>query len=133
MEDQRGLMVRFRRLFQFSSFPSFRVWVLVCFLALGFLSSLILWLFFFVCLFFPERNISVILKKSEKPSDPSVNWLYLSYGLFTVLACFGFFFSCRGKYIRFVSFSLAAFKILQASWNEVVDSGKKLNFNSSVG
>lgn len=49
IDDQRGLMVRFRRLFQFSSFPSFRVWFLVCFLGLGFFSSLILWLLFLFC------------------------------------------------------------------------------------
>lgn len=60
-------MIRFRKLFQFSSFPSFRVWF--CF---------VFWVGFFffqfldsMAAFLEERNISSVLERSEKPSDPN--------------------------------------------------------------
>lgn len=83
--------MRFRRLFHFSSFPSFRV--LFCFVVC-------LRFFFFslnsVAAFHNERNISSILEMSEKPSDTNGK---LSILILWAFYCFEVFFSLQ-KEIR---------------------------------
>ena len=82
--------------------------------------------------FLEERNFFSILEKSDRLSYPNSKLAIFILWAFTVWFWFCFF-SCRRKYVRLISSNLAAFKSLQASWNEVVDNGKKLNSNSSVG